>query len=179
MVEVAKKGATNSATDPKDQATLVTSADTSANDAATTPSGEAPVAAGAGAGADATKDVHFNTGFQTRLHHTSQAHIDRLNSVIIKSTLVGGLYGALISIPSELLIRWRSPLYRAFGFRIRVFYHTIWIASAAAFHAEQEVIAFENKIRAEEALRRKKLLELSIVSGQYTSGSELSITGKR
>lgn len=120
-------------------------------------------------------DIQFNSGFRNRYHHTSQEHINRLNSVIIKSTLVGGLYGALISIPSELLIRWRSPLYRAFGFRIRVFYHTIWIASAAAFHAEQEVIAFENKIRAEEYERRRQLLELSIVSGNYNPNNELAL----
>lgn len=128
---------------------------------------------------ESKNDLQFNSGFRNRLHHTSNDHINRLNNVIIKSTLIGGLYGALISIPSELLIRWRSPLYRAFGFRIRVFYHTIWIASAAAFHAETEVIAFENKIRAEEDERRRKLLELSIISGNYNSNNELSLPNKR
>jgi hypothetical protein len=113
--------------------------------------------------------VEFEGGFSNQnMHHTSRDHLNRLQNVIIKSTLVGGLYGALISIPSELFIRWRSPLYRAFGFRIRVFYHTIWIASAAAFHAENEVIRFENMIRQEEEERRRQLLELSIIQGQYT-----------
>lgn len=53
-----------------------------------------------------------------------------------------------------------------------MFYHTIWIASAAAFHAEREVIRFENIIRQEEAERRNKLLELSIMQGVYTPESE-------
>lgn len=115
----------------------------------------------------------FTGGFSNaNMRHTSRDHMNRLQQVILKSTLVGGLYGALISIPSELLIRWRYPLYRAFGFRIRVFYHTIWIASAAAFHAEQEVIRFENIIRKEEEEKRNKLLELSILQGVYTPESE-------
>lgn len=118
-------------------------------------------------------EVNFSGGFSNaNLRHTSKDHINRLQQVILKSTLVGGLYGALISIPTELFIRWRSPLYRAFGFRIRVFYHTIWIASAAAFHAEQEVIKFENMIRQEEEEKRRKLLELSILQGVYTSEAE-------
>ncbi|KAG0679234.1 hypothetical protein C6P40_003673 [Pichia californica] len=117
--------------------------------------------------------LSFGGGFSnSNLHHTSKDHINRLQNVIIKSTLIGGLYGALISIPSELFIRWRSPLYRAFGFRIRVFYHTIWIASAAAFHTEREVIKFENIIRKEEEEKRRQLLELSILQGLYTNESE-------
>lgn len=108
----------------------------------------------------------------SNLRHTSKDHINRLQQVILKSTLVGGLYGSLISIPSELFIRWRFPLYRAFGFRIRVFYHTIWIASAAAFHAEREVINFENQVRREEEEKRRQLLELSILQGVYTTESE-------
>ncbi|AWU78280.1 hypothetical protein CAS74_002905 [Pichia kudriavzevii] len=115
----------------------------------------------------------FNGGFSNQnMHHTSKEHLKRLNSAILKATFVGALYGGLISIPTELLIRWRSPLYRAFGWRIRMFYHTIWIASAAAFHAEREVIRFENIIRQEEAERRNKLLELSIMQGVYTPESE-------
>ncbi|GMM44617.1 Rcf3 protein [Pichia kluyveri] len=112
---------------------------------------------------------HFDGSFSNpNLHHTSKEHLNRLQQVIIKSTLIGGLYGAMISIPSELFIRWRSPLYRAFGFRIRVFYHTIWISAAAAFRAEREVIAFENLIRKEEEEKRAKLLELSILNGVYS-----------
>lgn len=115
----------------------------------------------------------FGGSFSNRnMHHTSKEHMNRLQSVILKSTVVGGLYGALISIPSELFIRWRYPLYRAFGFRIRVFYHTIWIASAAAFHTEREVIRFENLIRQEEEEKRRQLLELSILQGVYTPESE-------
>lgn len=118
--------------------------------------------------ADAASPViEFNSGFRNRLRHTSQDHINRLNKVIIQSTLIGALYGSLISIPTELFIRWRSPLYRAFGFRIRVFYHTIWIASSAAFNAERKVIDFENVIRLEEAKRRQELLEMSINNGTY------------
>ncbi|GMM31276.1 Rcf3 protein [Martiniozyma asiatica (nom. inval.)] len=117
-------------------------------------------------------EATFNSGFRNRLPHTSNAHISRLNGVIMQSTLIGALYGALFSIPTELLIRWRSPLYRAFGFRIRVFYHTICISSAAAFNAEKKVIAFENQIRREEEEKRRKLLELSVISGTYTPESE-------
>ena len=118
-------------------------------------------------------DTVFGGSFSNQhMHHTSREHMSRLQSVILKSTVVGGLYGALISIPSELFIRWRFPLYRAFGFRIRVFYHTIWIASAAAFHTEREVIRFENIIRQEEEEKRRQLLELSILQGVYTPESE-------
>lgn len=115
----------------------------------------------------------FNGGFSNRnMRHTSRDHMQRLQGVIFKSLLVGGLYGTLISIPTELLLRWRSPLYRAFGFRIRVFYHTIWFASVGAFHAEQEVIRFENIVRAEEEEKRRQLIELSIVQGMYTPEAE-------
>lgn len=115
-------------------------------------------------------DKVFGSNFSNaNMRHTSKEHMSRLQNVILKNTLIGGLYGALISIPSELFIRWRYPLYRAFGFRIRVFYHTIWIASAAAYRAEIEVINFENQIRKEEEERRKQLLELSILQGVYES----------
>lgn len=122
--------------------------------------------------ANGPTELYSGSFSNSNLHHTSKDHLNRLQNVIIKSTLIGGLYGALISIPSELFIRWRYPLYRAFGFRIRVFYHTIWIASAAAFHTEREVIRFENIIRKEEEEKRRQLLELSILQGLYTPESE-------
>lgn len=122
---------------------------------------------------NSTNESDFTGGFSNRhMRHTSKEHLGKLQDVILKSTLVGGLYGALISTPTELFIRWRSPLYRAFGFRIRVFYHTIWIASAAAFHTEREVIRFENAVRKEEEEKRNQLLELSIIQGVYTPESE-------
>lgn len=118
-------------------------------------------------------DYEFNDAFLNHnMRHQSKDRLQRLNGVILKSIIVGGLYGTLFSIPSDLFLRWRSPLYRAFGFRIRVFYHTIWIASVAAFHAEKEVIKFENVVRDEEEERRKQLLELSVIQGMYTPESE-------
>ncbi|ODV83740.1 hypothetical protein CANARDRAFT_202348 [[Candida] arabinofermentans NRRL YB-2248] len=116
-----------------------------------------------------------------KLAHHSSERIDRLSNVILKSIFVGGLYGSLISIPTELLIRWRSPLYRAFGLRIRIFYHTIWIASAASFHTEKEVMKFENIVRREEELKRQQLIEMSVLSGSYTGeeeGFRVKKTGK-
>lgn len=139
----------------------------------TTTQNQIEVSAPASSPASVSADTDFTGGFSNRnMRHTSKEHLGKLQDVIIKSTLVGGLYGALISTPTELLIRWRSPLYRAFGFRIRVFYHTIWIASAAAFHTEREVIRFENAVRKEEEEKRRQLLELSILQGVYTPESE-------
>lgn len=131
------------------------------------------VAIGSSSAQSSDNENDFTSGFSNRhMRHTSKEHLGKLQNVIIKSTLVGGLYGALISTPTELFIRWRSPLYRAFGFRIRVFYHTIWVVAAAAFHTEREVIRFENAVRREEEEKRNQLLELSIIQGVYTPESE-------
>jgi hypothetical protein len=120
-----------------------------------------------------SQDEQYNGSFSNvNLHHTSRDHLQRLQQVILKSTLVGGLYGAMIAIPSDLLLRWRSPLYRAFGWRIRVFYYTIWVSAAAAFKAEGEVIGFENQVRREEEERRRQLLELSVLQGIYSPENE-------
>ncbi|KAG7692090.1 hypothetical protein KL930_001548 [Ogataea haglerorum] len=109
---------------------------------------------------------------QRKLAHHSEERIDRLRSVILKSIFIGGMYGALISVPSELLLRWRSPFYRAFGLRIRIFYHTIWIAAAASFRTERAVLEFENVVRREEEFRRQQLIEDSVMSGSYTQEQE-------
>ncbi|KAH3671559.1 hypothetical protein OGAPHI_000262 [Ogataea philodendri] len=109
---------------------------------------------------------------QRKLAHHAEERIERLRSVILKSIFVGGMYGALVSIPTELMLRWRSPFYRAFGLRIRIFYHTIWIAAGASFRTERAVIEFENVVRREEEIRRQNLLEESVLSGSYTTEQE-------
>lgn len=104
--------------------------------------------------------------------HQSDSRITRLSHVILQSTFTGAMYGALISIPTELLLRWRSPFYRSFGTRIRVFYHTIIITYSAAFLTEHNVRLFEETVRKEEEDRRKQLIEWSVQNGIYTGGEE-------
>lgn len=102
----------------------------------------------------------------------SDTKITRLSHVIIKSTLTGVLYGALFSIPTDLLLRWKSPLYRSFGTRIRIFYNTIILTYAASFVTETNVRKLEVQMRAEEAEKRRKLIEWSVEHGVYTGAEE-------
>ncbi|GME97535.1 hypothetical protein B5S31_g5617 [[Candida] boidinii] len=114
------------------------------------------------------EDIKNFKSKQNKLPHQSDQYINKLSNVIITSIFRGALYGALISIPTELLLRWRSPFYRTFGLRIRIFYHTIWMSAGASFHAEREVMRFEQKVRIEEEIKREKLIEYSITNGFYS-----------
>lgn len=98
--------------------------------------------------------------------------------MILKSILIGGLYGALISIPTDLILHWRSPTYRKFGLRGRIFYHTIWLASAANFHTEREVMRFQQSAHIEQHMLKQQLLEQSIENGTYYGEDELIRVGK-
>lgn len=104
----------------------------------------------------------------SRASYQSDERIQGLSQVILRSTLMGGLYGALVSIPTELFIRARSPLYRSFGTRIRVFYHTILVAYGASFLTENNVMRYEDQVRKEEARKRQELIEWSVENGLYT-----------
>ncbi|ODV98297.1 hypothetical protein PACTADRAFT_30263, partial [Pachysolen tannophilus NRRL Y-2460] len=79
----------------------------------------------------------------------------------------GGAYGALIAIPTDILLRWKSPSYRWLGTRGRIFYYTIWIASCANFATEKGILRFENMIRYEDQLKKEKLMELAVEKGDY------------
>ncbi|QOU21378.1 hypothetical protein BRETT_001100 [Brettanomyces bruxellensis] len=118
-------------------------------------------------------DVQATKPFTNKNQATqSDSKITRLSHVIIKSTLTGVLYGALFSIPTDLLLRWKSPLYRSFGNRIRIFYNTIVLTYAASFVTETNVRKLEAQMRAEEAEKRKKLIEWSVEHGVYTGAEE-------
>ncbi|QPG72716.1 hypothetical protein FOA43_000017 [Brettanomyces nanus] len=124
------------------------------------------------------KDTATKPFTNANASYQSDKIITGLSHVIIKSTLTGALYGALVSIPTELLLRWRSPSYRSFGTRIRVFYHTIILTYSAAFMTESNVMKFEEKVRAEEARKREELIEWSVQNGLYT-GEEEGYSPKR
>lgn len=103
----------------------------------------------------------------TKFAHHSEGHKNRLGEIIIKSIFKGGLYGALISIPTDLLLRWKSPMFRMLGLRGWVFYHTIWVSAGASFHTEREVMKFESLVRWEEKVKRDRLIEMSVLNGDY------------
>ncbi|GME74957.1 unnamed protein product [Ambrosiozyma monospora] len=119
-----------------------------------------------------TQQPKFDYDLALSEQNTKTNKIEKLSSLIIKSTIIGGLYGALFSIPTELFIRWRSPFYRSFGTRIRVFYHTICVAYGASFYTEREVMRFEEINRIEDERKRQQLIELSVMQGLYTGEEE-------
>ncbi|VEU21418.1 DEKNAAC102290 [Brettanomyces naardenensis] len=125
-------------------------------------------------------DVKASRPFtSSKATYQSDSRINNLSKVIIRATLVGALYGALVSIPTELLLRWKSPFYRSFGTRIRVYYHTIIIAYAASFTTENSVLKFEDQMRLEEAKKREELIEWSVANGLYTGEEEGYTPSKR
>ncbi|GMG47298.1 unnamed protein product [Ambrosiozyma monospora] len=119
-----------------------------------------------------TQEPKFDYDLAVSKQNTKTSKIEKLSSLIIKSTIIGGLYGMLFSIPTELFIRWRSPFYRSFGTRIRVFYHTIRVAYGASFYTEREVMRFEEVTRIEDERKRQQLIELSVLQGLYTGEEE-------
>ncbi|ANZ76906.1 BA75_03866T0 [Komagataella pastoris] len=93
--------------------------------------------------------------------------LERLQEVIFKNIFIGALYGSLIAIPTDMLLRWKSPMYRWLGTRGRVFYYTIWMASCANFLTERQVMKFEEVTRFEDEQKKQRLLELSVANGSY------------
>lgn len=58
-------------------------------------------------------------------------------------------------------------MYRWFGLRGRVFFHTIMIAAGANFVTEKQILRFESKMQFEKNLKRQQLIEASISSGDF------------
>ncbi|SCU81145.1 LAMI_0B04962g1_1 [Lachancea mirantina] len=91
--------------------------------------------------------------------HYDPATIKELTRELLVAAGIGAAKGALIGVTSAFLLRRFSTVYRNVRTPVRVFYHSAWISMGAVFHADKQLIKFQNKYYEREIARRSRILD--------------------
>lgn len=107
----------------------------------------------------------------------SEENIKELNKEIGIATLIGGLQGALLSVPTALYMRKRSAVYRNVRAPLRILFHLSFICAFAIFNAESQLLVYKQRDYQREMKRREDVLNEAADRGIFLEEDMLAKEG--